>query len=83
MRADYPAAIAAYRESVELLRTLSAESEDVAIALNDLANAEKDSDDLAAAERDYREALRVARASGYSEGVAFITGNLARLALSR
>src|SRR5262249_21034409 len=34
-----------------------------------------------AAERDYREALRIARAVGYAEGVATYTGNLADLAL--
>ena len=83
MKTDYPAAIAAYRESLELHRSLSAESEDVAIALNDLADAEQLSGDLAAAERDYREALRVARAVGYAEGVANFTGNLAALALDR
>jgi tetratricopeptide (TPR) repeat protein len=38
---------------------------------------------LVAAERDYREALRVARLAGYKEGVAFLTGNLAELALDR
>jgi hypothetical protein len=52
----------------------------VAIGLNDLAEVERLSGDLAAAERDYREALRVARAVGYAEGVADITGNLAGMA---
>ena len=46
LKADYPAAIAAYREALDLCRTLSAESEDVAIALNALADAEKLSGDL-------------------------------------
>ena len=41
LKADYPAAIAAYREALDLYRSLSAESEDVAIALNDLADAEQ------------------------------------------
>ena len=40
LKADYPAAIAAYRESLDLHRGLSAESTDVAIGLNDLARAE-------------------------------------------
>ncbi len=83
MKADYPAAIAAYREVLELDRGLSAESWDVAIDLNYLANAEHESGDHEAAERDYREALRVARASGYTEGVASYTGNLAELARDR
>jgi len=80
---DYVAAIKIFREAVELWRSLGRESEDVANGLNGLANAEMDSGDLAAAERDYREALRIAGAVDYREGVAFMTGNLAALALSR
>ncbi|MGF1537922.1 MAG: tetratricopeptide repeat protein [Elainellaceae cyanobacterium] len=83
LKQDYPAAIAAYREALDLHRSLSAESEDVAIALNDLADVEQPSGDFAAAERDYREALRVARAVSYTEGMATYTGNLASLALDR
>jgi tetratricopeptide (TPR) repeat protein len=83
LKLDYPSAIAAYREALDLFRTLSAETEDVALVLNDLANVEKDSGDLAAAERDYREALRVARAVADAEGVAAYTGNLVALALQR
>ena len=78
---DYPAAIAAYREALELWRSLSAESADVTLGLNDLASAEQLSGDFAAAERDYREGLRVARAVGDDESVAAYTGNLAVLAL--
>jgi tetratricopeptide (TPR) repeat protein len=80
---DYPAAIAAYREAVELDRTLNAESNDVAIGLNDLADAERLSGDLDAAERDYREALRISKAVGNRQGVAIRTGNLAEVALAR
>ena len=80
---DYPAAIVAYQEAVNLWRTLSPESEDVAIGLNDLAGAERMSGDYAAAERDYREALRIAKKVNYREGVATYTGNLANLALDR
>jgi tetratricopeptide (TPR) repeat protein len=80
---DYPAAIAAYRQTVELDRTLRAESADVAIDLNSLATAERKSGDLDGAERDFREALRIALAVGYPEGVAIITGNLSNLALVR
>lgn len=83
LKKDYPAAITAYREVLDLHRTLSAESEDVTITLSDLADAESSSGDLAAAERDYREALRVARAIGFAEGVANYTGNLADFALAR
>jgi tetratricopeptide (TPR) repeat protein len=83
LKKDYAAAITAFREVLELDRDYCDESEDVAGDLNDLATAEKDSGDLAAAERDYREALRVARAVGYAEGVANFTGNLAELALDQ
>ena len=83
LKKDYPAAIAAYREVLALDRSLSTESVDVAIDLNSLAAAEKLSGDLAAAERDYREALRIARAGGHAEGEAICTGNLAELALNR
>lgn len=83
MQRDYPAAIAAYREVVELRRSQSTENVDVSIALNDLAGVESLSGDLDAAERDYREALRTARAVGYSEGIANFTSNLADLALDR
>ena len=82
-KADYPAAIASYREGLDLHRSESAESENVAIGLNDLANAERLSGDLDAAERDYREALRIARAVGHAEMMAGIPGNLAGLALDR
>ncbi len=83
LKKDYPAAIAAYRQSLDLLRTLSAESDDVASVLNGLAEVERYSDDFAAAERDYREALRIARKVDYAESVATYTGNLATLELDR
>lgn len=83
LQQDYPAALAAYREVLELRRTLAAESKDVAIALNDLAAVERRTGDHAAAEGDYREALRIAEKIKYRDGVATYTGNLAELALDR
>lgn len=83
LKADYSAAITAYREVLDLHRSLSAESVDVASGLNDLAIAEKTSGDFTAAEEHYREALRVARAVSDAEGVTIYTGNLAALALDR
>jgi tetratricopeptide (TPR) repeat protein len=56
---------------------------DVAIGLNALAEIERASGDHAAAERDYREALRIARKVDYPRVVASSTGNLAELALDR
>lgn len=83
LKHEYPAAIAAYGEVVELYRSLSAESKDVAIALNSLATAEHAAGDLVAAERHRREALRVTRAVGFTEGIAIYTSNLAGLLLYR
>jgi tetratricopeptide (TPR) repeat protein len=83
LKKDYFAAIGAYRAALDVFRTLSAESVDVAIGLTALAGAEQLLGDISAAERDYREALRVARAVGFAEGVASSTGNLASLALGR
>lgn len=80
---DYPSAIAAHREAVELSRTLSLENADVTSLLGALAGAELLSGDLDAAERDYREALRIALAIGHLEAVADINGNLATVALIR
>jgi tetratricopeptide (TPR) repeat protein len=80
---DYSDAIAAYGGAVELWRTLSGATEDLAAGLNALANAEQRSGDLDSAERDYREGLHIARTIDYREGVANFTGNLAALALDR
>ncbi len=83
MENNSPAAIEAYQESLKIRRALSPESEDVAIGLNDLAGVERLSKDYNAAERNYREALRIAKKVNYREGVAYMTGNLAVLALNR
>lgn len=80
---DYPAAITAFREVVDLDRALKPESEDVASDLNALAGAEHLDGDLDSAERDYLEALRIARNVRDHEGIAIYSGNLAQLALGR
>jgi len=80
---DYPSAIAAHSEALEIYRSISPESESVATALNDLAGAEQDNKDYPAAERDYREALRIAKINKNDELVAGLTGNLAAFALDR
>ncbi len=80
---DYKAAIAAHQDAVKLWSTLSQESDDVAIGLNALAGAEHCAGYLNAAERDYREALRIARVIDDREGLAIYTGNLAELELDR
>jgi tetratricopeptide (TPR) repeat protein len=80
---NYPAAVAALREAAECDRALSHESESLALGLNDLAEAELLSGDLDAAERNFREALRMILAIGNHEGVVDIKGNLAEVALAR
>ena len=81
LKKDYSSAIAAYNVVLDLLRTLSAESPDVVTALNALAEVKRLSGDFAAAERDYREAFRIASALGYTEGMASCIGNLAMMGL--
>ncbi len=51
--------------------------------LNDLAEAERENKDYPAAERDYGEALRIAKKISQQEGIADYTSNLAALALDR
>ncbi len=80
---EYPAAIAAYREALEIIRSISPESDAVASVLNSLAAAERANKEYAAAERDYREALRIAKIIKDDEGIAIYTSNLAELALDR
>jgi tetratricopeptide (TPR) repeat protein len=83
LKGDYPAAITALREALDLHRSLDPNSDGVAVGLNELAAAEQLSGDFDAAERHYREGLRVARVVGYAEGMAIFTGNLADLAVVR
>jgi len=83
LKKDYPSAIAAFQEDLNLRRALSVENKDVAIALNWLAKVERLSGDLEAAERNYRDALRISLAVGHTNGVASYTSDLAGLALDR
>jgi tetratricopeptide (TPR) repeat protein len=80
---NYPAALKACREALDIQRSIRAESIDVSIALNDIGEIERSSGAFDAAERDYREALRIAKKIDYRDGIAFCTGNLANLALDR
>lgn len=65
------------------IEALSPQSEDVAACLNDLAEVEQQSGDYVAAERDYSEALRIARKTNNGDGVASCLSNLAQLAVAR
>jgi len=83
LQKDYAAAITAFSEVLDIVRSISPESEDVAYALNSLAGAERANEDYSAADRDYRDALRIAKKMKDDEGIAIVTGNLAALALNR
>ena len=83
LKKAYRAAVADYRETLELRRSLSPESADVVRILNDLAITESQSGDFDAAERDFSEALRIACTVGDEESIANCTGNLASLALDQ
>ncbi|MFZ4507663.1 MAG: tetratricopeptide repeat protein, partial [Fimbriimonas sp.] len=83
LKKNYPAALSAYRESLELWRSLSAQRKDVASGLSDIAEVERQMGDFDAAECNYIEALRIARAVSDPEGVAIYTGNLANLKLDQ
>jgi tetratricopeptide (TPR) repeat protein len=83
LKKQFPAAIEAYTEALELSRAIAPESEDVAIALSDLGSIKRAQGDYEGAGRDYREALRIAKAAKYREGITIYIGNLASLALDR
>lgn len=81
LKKDYPAAITAYREVLELDRSLAAESVVVAIGLNAVATVEKLSGDFAAAEEHYCEALPLAEKIGRQELIASNNHRLAKALL--
>ncbi len=83
LQKDYPSAINAYREVLDIDRSVSTESIDITIGLSNLANIEFANEDYSSAERNYSEALHIAKKINYQEGVAIMTGNLGALALER
>ena len=80
---DYPTAITAFHEAIDLWRSLGPKSPTVEIGLSDLAIALRKSGQLDEAEPHYREALAIAKSLLDPEAVAICTGNLAELALDR
>jgi Fic family protein len=82
-KSEFSAAISAFRESLDLHRSLATKSQDIATALNHLARAEQESGDLEAAEAHLHEAMIVAKAVNYDEGIATYKGNLAGLSIDR
>lgn len=83
LEGNYAAARAAYQEALELWRAPATESPDVAVGLSSLADVERLQGENAAAERDYREALRIGKKLAKREIVASALGHLATLALDR
>lgn len=79
----YPAAVSTSREVLDLWRSLSPKSRDVATALHDLARVLRDVGQFDEAEIHVREALAIDTALPHPEGVAFCMGSLAELALDR
>ncbi|MCW5201624.1 tetratricopeptide repeat protein [Desulfobulbus sp. US4] len=80
---NYPTALAAYQEALTLLRAIAPESENIAMVLNSLANLEQEQGDFTAAERGFKEALRIAKKAKDRNGIVTYAGNLADLALDR
>ena len=83
LKQENEAAVAAHKKALDMWRSVATESIDVAIALNGLAIVARQAGDLAEAEDYLREALTVAHAVAYEEGVATYTGNQADFALDR
>jgi tetratricopeptide (TPR) repeat protein len=80
---NYPAALAASQKALAFCRTLEPESVAVTEGLDTLAEVERTCGDIDAAQRDYREALRIANKIGHRDAAASFTGQLAGLALDR
>jgi tetratricopeptide (TPR) repeat protein len=83
LKGNYEEAIIAHKEALTLRRSIEPESSDVSGELNWLANAESASGDILEAEQTYNEALRIAKKEEYIDGITYITGNLAALAIQR
>ncbi len=80
--ANHAQSISAFQASRDLHLTVSNESHDMANASNALATAEMRAGDYASAERDFREAYRIAQLVGHEAILASSTGNLAEMALA-
>lgn len=77
------AALRAFREALKLRRSAGTADVDLALGLNDAADAARRMGEYESAERDYLEALRIATAGRDDEDMAVYTGNLAMLALEQ
>ncbi len=80
---DYPGAIIALQEALDLWRGIKSDSFPVASCFNALAEVLRESNRLEEAENYYRNALAIASHLPEPESVATYTGNIAELALDR
>jgi len=80
---DHEAALLTQREALRLTRTFSTNGDAVVTILNSIANELSDLRRLDEAESHYLEALAIAQSIASEEGIAYINGNLADLALLR
>jgi nucleoside phosphorylase/tetratricopeptide (TPR) repeat protein len=78
---NYPAAIEAYEEFMNLYRNRPADGEILAIGFNHLASVERSAKNYIAAEHNYREAIRISESIDDKYGVAIYTSNLSALML--
>ena len=79
----YPDAIAAYFEVLQIHLAINPESDDVAIALNDLARIEHQNEEYFEASRHCNQALSIARKLDNHEGIVTYTSFLAQIALDQ
>ena len=83
LQKDFASAINLYHEVVKIRRTLAPDSEELAIGINSLAEAELQVGDWDNAENNFREALRIAHIKNHKSGIANYLGNLADLYILR
>jgi len=81
LKKDYPAALAAFQEALELVGGRSAQSQVASCIINDMAVLQRKMGDYAASERDFMEAIRLASVLGDPEGTVTYSGNRAELKL--
>jgi tetratricopeptide (TPR) repeat protein len=83
LQENYPAALAAFREALAIDHAINPESSEVVVDLVDVATVELVTSERDAAERNFKEALRIAKKLGERQQAAAITGNLAILAAAK
>jgi len=76
LQKEFSKAIGAFQKAISFWRSAGL-TDEVSTGLNDLAIVEKEAGDFKGAQRDYQEALRIARRLKDTENIAMITVNLA------